>query len=368
MKKWHILFTCLALSAAFVSCKLGRFVVYNFADIKDYKKFPDRKLNKSETTFQFPASESPRAPKNIHLKGDTIPFETFLEENNTVAFIVLKNDSLLYEKYFNKYDESSVVASFSMAKSVTSMLIGCAIEDGFIQSVEEPVTNYIPELKENGFDSVTIEHLLQMTSGLDYNESYINPFGDAATYYYGRHLRKAVTKLKLEHPPGTHFEYQSGSTQVLGLILDRALKDKTLTEYLEEKIWLPLGMEYDASWSIDKKKDGLEKTFCCLNARARDFAKLGELYLHQGNWQGQQLVPETWVEQSTKIDTTNGSKWYYQYQWWLPTQTGDFMAQGYLGQYIYVYPERDIVIVRLGKNNGDADWWTILSMLGHAYK
>lgn len=352
----------------FTSCKVGRFVVYNFADINDHKKFPARTLERNDSVqFVFPAAEKGKFPKQFQVKDKSYPFEQYLEDNNTVAFLVIQNDSIQYEKYFGKHTVSSIVPSFSMAKSVTSILIGCAIDDGLIQSVNEPVTHYIPELKNNGFDKVTIEHLLQMTSGLNFNESYSNPFGHAATFYYGTTLRKSTTTLKLKNEPGTQFDYVSGNTQLLGLVLERALKNRTITSYLEEKIWKPLEMEFDASWSLDRKKDGLEKTFCCLNARARDFAKIGRLYLNKGKWNGKQIVSESWVAQSTKVDETNGSAWYYQYQWWLPTKTGDFMAQGILGQYIYVNPNKNLVIVRLGKNTGKADWWELLSGLGQAY-
>jgi CubicO group peptidase (beta-lactamase class C family) len=254
-----------------------------------------------------------------------------------------------------------------MAKSVISILIGIALEEGHIQSLMEPITNYIPELIPNGFEKVRIEHLLQMTSGLKYNESYFNPFGDVATFYYGTNLRKAIAKMKLKEVPGNHFEYQSGNTQLLGLVLERALKGKTITAYLEEKIWQPLGMEFSASWSIDRKKNGLEKAFCCLNARARDFAKLGRLYLKNGDWNGKRIVSAEWVMQSTRIDTTNGSAWFYQYQWWLPTKNGDFTARGILGQYIYVNPEKELIIVRLGKKQGGVHWMTMLPALAKGY-
>lgn len=349
------------------SCKITRFVVYNFADINDYKKFPVRDIENGTTQFTFPVAAKGKFPKELNIKGESYPFEEYLEDNKTVAFLVIQNDSIQYEKYWDNYDETSIVPSFSMAKSITSILIGCAIDDKLIQSVSEPVTNYIPELKENSFEKVTIEHLLQMTSGLDFNESYSNPFGDAATFYYGTNLRKAIEKLKLKAEPGKQFEYVSGNSQILGLVLERALKNKSITSYLEEKIWKPLEMEFDASWSLDRNKDGLEKTFCCINARARDYAKIGKLYLNKGKWNGKQIISEDWVKKSTQNDATNGSVWYYQYQWWLPTQTGDFMAQGILGQYIYVHPEKNLIIVRLGKKTGKADWWEILTTLGQAY-
>jgi CubicO group peptidase (beta-lactamase class C family) len=206
-----------------------------------------------------------------------------------------------------------------------------------------------------------------MTSGLDFNESYVNPFGEAASFYYGTNLRKEVRKLRLKEAPGKSFDYVSGNTQLLGLVLERALKNRSVSDYLEEKLWRKLGMEYDASWSIDRRKEGLEKTFCCLNARARDYAKLGRLYLHKGRWMDEQLVSEAWVEQSTRVDTSQGSAWFYQYQWWLPSTTGDFMAEGILGQYIYVNPNKNLIIVRLGRSNGQVNWSGLFTSLAAAY-
>lgn len=345
------------------SCKVGRFVYYNFADINDHKIFPTREVKASENPFEFPVSKHPIAPKELNGQS----FDDFLRKNNTVAFMIIRNDSIQYENYFHNYNEASVVPSFSMAKSIISILIGFAVDEGLILSVDEPITTYIPELQKNGFDKVTIKHLLQMTSGLKFNESYINPFGDAATFYYGRNLRKSISKMKLEEKPGERFKYVSGDSQLLGLVLERALKDKTVTEYLQQKLWTPLEMEYDASWSLDREDNGLEKTFCCVNARARDFAKIGRLYLNKGNWNGKQILSENWVNESTKVDTSDGSSWNYQYQWWLLTKQGDYMAQGILGQYIYVNPNKNLIIVRLGKNHGNTNWKQIFMSLAEAY-
>ncbi|MCE2786896.1 MAG: beta-lactamase family protein [Sphingobacteriales bacterium] len=349
------------------ACQLGRFVFYNFADIKDYKIFESRPLKAAPIKYYFHTTEKGRVPSTITLKGKDYPYEKYLENNNTVAFLIIKNDTIQYEKYFVGYDKESIVPSFSMAKSVTSILIGCAIDDGIIKNIEEPITIYIPELRKSGFDKVSIKHLLQMTSGIAFNESYINPFGDAASFYYGLNLRKLINQMKIKKQPGKEFDYVSGNTQLLGLVLERALQDKTVTSYLQEKIWLPLGMEFDASWSIDRKVQGIEKTFCCLNARARDYAKIGRLYKNNGNWNGKQIVSETWVKESTKLDTTDGSASYYQHQWWLPNPGNDFMAEGILGQYIYVNPAKDLVIVRLGKDEGEADWWNLFTSLAAAY-
>lgn len=345
------------------SCQLSRMIIYNFADINDYKIFPSRPLFKSNHPFHFYYAKQFKHPEKIN----DIPFDKFLEKTKTVAFIVIKNDTIQYEKYFHSYTDSKVVPSFSMAKSITSILIGCAIDDKLIDSENDAVTKYIPELAKNGFDKVTIKHLLQMTSGLDFNENYFNPFSDAATFYYGRNIRKRIIHLKLKYPLGTKFEYNSGNTQLLGLVLERALKEKSITEYLQEKIWTPLGMEFDASWSIDKKKNGIEKTFCCINAVARDYAKIGRLYLHKGKWNEQQIVSEKWVEKSIQSDTTEGSVNYYQYNWWLPTPGKDFLAEGFLGQYIYVNPSKNLIIVRLGKKEGKTNWWKVFRNLASNY-
>jgi CubicO group peptidase (beta-lactamase class C family) len=354
------------LIAALGSCKLGRFVVYNFADHKDYKKFPSRSIEKSPETFYFFEPDSLKPPKSVTMAGDSLSWREFLHHEKTLAFLIIKNDTLLAEDYFYDYDKASIIPSFSVAKSVISLLVGCAIEEGLIGGVDEPVTKYLPELADAGFDEVTIEHLLRMTSGLDFNESYVNPFGDAATYYYGRNLNKSVSKAKLEVTPGERFQYVSGNTQILTNILDQVLGEKTVSAYLEEKVWLPLGMEFDAGWSLDKK-GGLEKGFCCLNARARDFAKIGRLYLNGGNWNGTQIVSRDWVERSTRIDTTEGSVWYYQYQWWQASDRGDFYAEGILGQFVYVNPQKNFIAVRLGKKYGDVNWARLMVKLAEEY-
>lgn len=353
------------------SCTVGRFFVYNFADTKDHRKFPSRPLPASDLPFHYAEAAVEQSPKRITYDDKEQSFDTFLEEHRTVAFLVIQRDTVKYERYFKGYDQARIHTSFSMSKSVVSMLIGCAIADGFIRSVDQAVTDFVPEMGKNGWDKVRLEHVLQMTSGMDFNESYVNPFGHAAKFYYGRRLYPATKKLKLKREPGQEFEYMSGNTQLLGLVLERALRAKgdqrTITQYLRDKLWQPLGMEYTSSWSIDRKNGGLEKAFCCINAPARDFAKLGSLYLHEGQWQGKQLLPATWVEQSTRVDTTQGSSADYQYQWWLPSGEGDFMAEGILGQFVYVDPSRELVIVRLGTKYGGVPWSSIFRSIAKLY-
>ena len=361
-KKYDLIFLFLAC-CFFSSCTFTKILWYNFSDIDDYKIFPSRKLIASQSPFHFPENiDSSRIPN----KFNNTPLDDLLKENETVAFLLIKNDTLIFEKYYDEYVDSSISLSFSMAKSFLSILIGCAIDDGLIQSVEQPVTDFVPELSENGFGKVKIKHLLQMTSGMDYTESD-NPFGIHVNFYYGSNLEEKLSDLKLNDEPGKRFVYKSGENQLLGLILSRAVKPKTITAYMQEKLWEPLGMEYDGFYSVDQEDNGLEKTFCCISAAARDYAKFGRLYLNKGNWNGKQIVSQNWVEQSTRIDTSEGSAWFYQYQWWLSSkEAGAYMANGHLGQYVYVSPQKKLIIVRLGKSNGDLNhekWLELFAFL-----
>lgn len=369
--KWIFLF--LGFSALVIyldACKLGRFVYYNFSDITDHKIFPSRSLSQSSEPFIFPHAQDIPIPNvaTIFPDSEWQNWDEALSHSNTVAFIIIKNDTMVMEQYANGYEESFIVASFSMAKSFTSVLIGIAIDEGYINSEEDLVIQYIPELKDNGFDGVTIKHLLQMTSGLDFDESYYSPFSEAATFYYGTRLRKAIGGLELKALPGTQFEYTSGNTQLLGLVLERALVDKPVTQYLQEKIWSPLGMEFDGSWSIDTKDNGLEKTFCCINARARDFAKFGRLLNHNGIWNSNTIIPAAWMRKIEGRDVTQGAVDYYQYQFWKGDKGVDYMARGHLGQFIYVHPELDLVIVRLGKDQGDVVWQDVFTRVADFYE
>ncbi len=363
-KSFLLLFLILLLA----SCQVGRFMVYNLADIRDHKKFPAREIHRQGEVFQFHPTDRFKVPDTVTVGKDRrMPFMRFLDESGTVALLIIQRDSMLFEHYAKGYDAGSTVPSFSMAKAVVSLLIGCAIEDGLIKSVDQPVTDYVPELEKNGFANVTIRHLLQMTSGLDFKESYFNPFGDAASFYYGRRLRKKMGRMKLDTAPGTQFDYVSGNTQLLALVLERSIGGQSISAYLEKKLWQPMGMEFDASWSIDRTKGGMEKAFCCLNACARDYARIGRLMSRKGEWNGTQLVPAAWIEESTHPDTADGGVAYYKYQWWISGDQKSFMAIGILGQYIYVHPEKDLVIVRLGKKEGKPEWWRILPSMALSF-
>ncbi len=352
------------------ACTLGRMVIYQFSDIKDYKRFPSRPLEAGATPFIFPSQPNDDFLETISVVGgeDTAhkDLDRFLPNTKTVAFLVIHRDTIRYENYFEGYNDTAWVASFSMAKSFTSALAGIAVEEGHISSIDDPITKYIPEMKSQVWQSVTVKHVLEMTTGVKHQENYFNPFAGVARSYYGRHLERQVHHLKQERPAGERWGYKSINTQLLGEIVVRAT-GRNLTDYLQEKIWTPLGMEHPASWSLDQRRNGREKAFCCLNATARDFAKFGRLYLHNGNWEGQQVVPEDWVKASTELNSEEGSYWGYGYQWWIPSKDGAYAAEGHLGQFIYVHPAHDLVIVRLGQNYGGVRWYPVFAQIAAQY-
>ena len=368
VKKWYWLFM---MCTFFYSCHVGRYVIYNFANINDYKKFNNREIsapNKAFYFYQIDNQNKFNKSLNKSIYKDSFVFDSILKNSKTVAFLVIRNDSVLYEWYAQNKEDKSKFTSFSMAKSYVSALIGIAIDEGKIKSVKEPITNYIKDFRNPGFNKITIEHLLNMRTGIKYNENYFNPFGNVAVSYYGRNLDRHISKLEIMEDPDLSFEYISIATQMLGVILETATK-QTVSEYLEQKIWHPIGMEYDASWSVDRKK-GREKAFCCLNARVRDYAKFGRLFLNNGSWEGTQIISKSWIESSIKKSNLSKDP-FYAYQWWhdsRPDKNGqvNFFAQGHLGQYTYMNPNKNTIIVRLGKNYGRISWIKLIRELNRS--
>ncbi len=332
--------------------------------IEDYKIFPSRVLIASENPFHFERGlDKGQIPENITRQGSEINnLEEFLLDLDTTAFLIIKDDVILMEYYGQGYGASTPSLGFSMSKSILSILIGMAIDDELINSVNQPVTDFVPELLSSGFEKVTIRHLLQMTSGIDYVEVEGNSFSLHNRFYYTNRLEYEVLRLELGMLPGIEFSYKSGENALLGLILSRALGEETITDYTQARLWEPLGMEFGGAWNLDHS-GGLEKTWCCLSATARDYAKFGRLYLNNGNWNGKQVISSEWVKQSTAIDTQDGSIWNYQYQWWLVSEGGnDYIAMGHQGQFVYVNPDKKIIIVRLGTSRGGLEWdeWKVI--------
>ena len=276
-----------------------------------------------------------------------------MERMKTIAYLIIRNDSICHEEYWDGYSDSSHTSSFSMAKTFISILVGIAIEEGKIKSLDESVGDFLPEYKEGNKSKITIRHLVTMSSGINFDESYINPIGFAAEAYYGSDLRKLIFKYDAEKEPGKKFEYLSGNTQLLGFVLSKAT-GMSVSDYASEKLWKSVEAEHDAYWSLDHM-DGDEKAYCCFNSNARDFARIGKLYLDSGRYSGKQIVPEKYVLESILPAPTvddNAPNNRYGYSWWLmPNYKGHniFYARGILGQYIIMIPDLKIIVVRLGK-------------------
>ncbi|MFY8128168.1 MAG: serine hydrolase domain-containing protein [Chitinophagaceae bacterium] len=338
-----ILFSIYAIASG--KTYLFKAVYHNFANIDDYKIFDNNSV----------AIGKPNpwdVDSNYNKKALPAETEKLLLSLKTVGLVVVQNNKLSYEKYWEEYSDSSLSGSFSVAKSITSLLIGCAIKEGKIKSVNEPVGNYLPEFSKGDKAAVTIKDVLTMSSGTDFKESYANPLSITTELYYGSDVYKTATNVKMLHKPGTLHKYKSGDTQLLGLILAKAT-GKSLAEYASEKLWQPLGAVHPALWSIDHEK-GYEKAYCCFNSNAKDFARIGKLMLDSGKHNGVQIIDSTYWANSIKpcgILTEKGETCnYYGYQWWIdPEHKEVFYARGILGQYIICIPSKNLVLVRLGK-------------------
>ncbi len=365
------------------SLYLAREMVWNAANVWDYQRYPQRMIANGPAVYHFPANLSPKfiqalEPTTSSL-GSASDFEQFLEDDHTTAFIVIHDGVVLYEKYFNGYTRDSVVPSFSMAKSFVSVLVGIAIDDGYISNLDDSLVTYVPELGGRGLENVTLRHLISMSSGIrctrpDDQLFSIWPFNVQQMAYSYPNLRGlALTAMPGATHPGTHFDYCDYNPLLLGMILERTTH-RSLSAYLSEKIWQPLGMEYPASWDLDSLKDGFEKTEVGINGRAIDFAKFGQLMLDNGAWNDKQLVPQEWVIESTApivndarpYSPAGAAAWkagggYAKYLWWgktRPDGSYTFMAWGAQGEFIYISPQERAVVVRFGIDAGKVSSWT----------
>ena len=269
---------------------------------------------------------------------------TSLKETKSVAFLIAQHGEIKHEEYWDGYSDSSQSNSFSVAKSVVTMLAQCAIQDGLIRSWDEKAITFLPELKGEYAEELTLRNLSTMTAGLDFNEHYSNPFDITAKLYYGPDVEKLMfEQVPVIEKPGS-YEYQSGATQLLGLAVMKAT-GKTLSEYASEKLWKPLGATHSAEWHLDNK-DGKELAFCCFNTNARDFARFGQMMLQEGNYNGKQILDSAFVAQATVPFVEP----FYGYSFWIcdDYDTHIYYQRGILGQYIIVFPEYDMVVVRLG--------------------
>ncbi len=357
--KWIIIILCILVLILYATgndyifrgVKLTYLKGEKTANIDDYKDFDNNVI----------LAAAPRVWQQ-HLDYNKIPlspkFEKEMNNFGTAGFIIIKDNQILSEYYFNGYAQNDITNSFSMAKTFTTMMLGKAIEQGYIKSLDQKITDFIPEFKDDKYGAeCTVGDLSAMTSGYDWDEDYYFPLNPTAKAYYGDDIVKQMLDRKFVSQPGGHFKYQSSDTQLLGIVIQRAIKSKSLAQYFQEEFWQPMGMELDAQWSKDNPK-GMEKTYCCFNATARDFGKLGQLLLNDGNWYGKQILDSAFVQKmvlpNAKAFNANEPK-IYGYSVWMDYdyKTPFYSMLGHLGQRVTVIPSEKIVIVRTGKTHND---------------
>ncbi len=323
--------------------------------------FPTHKISRSSEPRPLARGPQLELPAQFRTADSTVLSQDFLDATGTTGLLVLHRDSIVFENYYRGHSAEQTHISWSVGKSMVSALMGIALAEGHFASIEDPITQYVSELKGSGYEGVSIKNILQMSSGVRFEEDYadfysdINRFG--RSFALGSSLDEFSTSLVNERPPGSYHHYVSINTQVLGMLLVRTT-GRSLSDYLEEKIWHPLGMEGEAQWIIDDA--GMELALGGLNARLRDYARFGQLYLHQGRVGDRQIVPQQWVLDSTRPDAPHlepgdnplsAHRKGYGYHWWIPERSdGDFVAIGVYNQYIYVDPHKDLVVVKNSAN------------------
>ena len=375
-KKLYIsLFLFAAISIFYISCStktyFGRFVKWRASDIEDYKNFPNYEFEASSTPFQFFESidndfDNLKVNKS---KDEQVKLLEILENSGTTAFLVIKNDTLLYEKYLNGYQRNSINTSFSVAKSITSLITGAAIDEHLINSENDPVVKYIPNLinTDSTYQKLLISYLMDMRSGIQFKDHDL-PWGYKPKAYYCPKLRERIMELPFEYEPGNHFKYNYYNPILIGMILEKATK-LSPAKYFEQKLWNEKDMEYSGSWSMDSKESGMTKMESGLNIRAVDFAKFGRLVLNNGNWNGKQLISNSWMDYSFNISEKYklpefADDLYYRNFWWIYADKKEstyeiesIAGTGHLGQYLFIFPKEKIIIVRMGKMDKNVDSW-----------
>ena len=300
--------------------------------------------------IEIPPSEQPQAwplHKDFNATPTPASLNALHEELSTVAFLIVKNDSLWHEQYFDGYDVGSKSNSFSVIKTIVAAALSKAIDAGHVESEEQKVIDFLPWLTGDYANEVDMGDLASMSSGLKWNENYDNLLTITPRTYVEKDLEGLMKTIPIASAPGQKFVYQSGSTQLLAMALEQAT-GHTISTLLYDYFWNPMGVEHPTSWIIDSKTNGMEKAYCCWNANARDFARFGKLFKNHGVWAGEQLIDSTFTAKAVRPRFEDGQQ--YGYGWWLGDVDGKsfFSMRGHLGQYVIVFPEDDIVIVRLG--------------------
>ena len=313
------------------------------AFLNDYTEFENRTIPKSHVPQPWPIS------KEYNRVKPTEELQRWHQKLGTVAFLIIKNDSIWNESYYDGYDKNSKSNSFSMAKSIVTASMEKAIMQGKIKNLDQKVSDFFTQFSKGKAAQLTVGDLSSMASGLNWDESYYSPFSVTTRAYYGTELQKVILGLKCVDEPGKSYKYLSGNTELLAMVIEKAT-GKSLAEYVSENFWEPMGAENIALWQTDHK-DGIVKAYCCVASCARDFARFGKLYEHKGKWNGQQLLDSSFVAKSTTPRFKSSPE--YGYGWWLSNYKGKkiFYMRGHLGQYVIVIPQDQIIITRLGNRH-----------------
>jgi CubicO group peptidase (beta-lactamase class C family) len=313
---------------------------YTTAFLEDYKEFDNAEIQNS-TAQPWPNH------KDYNSVTETERLQKYNDAYGAIAYVIIKNDSIWFENYYDGFDENSKTNSFSMAKSYVSGLMGKAIEEGYIKSLDQPVSDFFPEFSEGLAAKMTVGDLSSMASGTNWDEKYYSPLSITTRAYFDDDLEKVILGLKVVNEPGQAYKYSSGDTQLLAMVIEKAT-GKKLYDYLTESFWKPLGSENPALWQVDSEAHDLVKAYCCIASNAKDFARFGKLYKDHGKWRGEQLLDSAFVARS--ITPRFAESPQYGYGFWMQKRDGKsfFMMRGHLGQYVIVEPEDNIIIVRLG--------------------
>ena len=318
---------------------------YTTAYLEDYNKF-DNQVIENSTAQPWPNH------RNYNSVKETKGLDSINKSNGTIAYVIIKNDSIWFENYYDGFNENSQSNSFSIAKSYVSGLMGKAIMEGHIKNLDQPVSDFLPTFNQGLAAKMTVGDLSSMASGTNWDEKYYSPLSITTRAYFDDDLEKVMLGLKVVDEPGKSFKYASGDTQMLAMVIEKAT-GKKIYNYLTESFWKPLGSENSTLWQVDSEGHDLVKAYCCIASNAKDFARFGKLYKDHGKWNGKQILDSTFVAKSLKPVHKDGHM--YGYGWWLQTigTKNFFMMRGHLGQYVIVEPTDNVIIVRLGHSKGD---------------
>lgn len=333
----------LLITFSFSSCYFFKAIKYKKYKLESLEDFPATRFQPTNSSFKFTKGNIPLSQK--------LELDSMLIGTNRYACVIIRNDSVLYEFYNQNITDSTKLPSFSVAKSFVSTMIQIAKQEGKIKSYDEPITNYMPELAERDsrFKNITIQHVLDMRSGIKFDENYYNPLSDVLKMGFGRNVNKKALKIDIEKDPNLDFNYKSINTQLLGIIVERATKTK-LQDYFRDKIYNPLGMQHEATWMYDDESHKELRAFCCLNMAALDYARFGKMYLDQGVFNSKKILDLDWVQTTQNPDTMQKYGGYKNQFWQWSYSQKTYYARGLLNQYIILSPDKKTIIIHFGNS------------------